>query len=74
MCVCVCSMVLLVSPDEDVLPEVQSLSEQLGSSQYSSRDITIQLVLRCFQSALGAKDNLGALHAALKVLNKTFNS
>lgn len=59
-------MVLLVSPDEDVLPEVQSLSEQLGSSQYSSRDITIQLVLRCLQSALGVKDNLGALHAALK--------
>lgn len=69
---CVCSVVLLVSPDEGILPEVQSLSQQLRSSQFSNRDVTIQLVLHCFQSVLGAKGNRGDLHAALQVLDKRF--
>uniref|UniRef100_A0AAQ5XZ40 Phosphoinositide 3-kinase regulatory subunit 5 n=1 Tax=Amphiprion ocellaris TaxID=80972 RepID=A0AAQ5XZ40_AMPOC len=50
--------VLLVSPDDDVPPEVQSVSEQLTSTQQSSRDITISLILHSFQAALGSEHNL----------------
>lgn len=73
LCVYVCSVVLLVSPDEDILPEVQSVSEHLSSSQFSNRDVTVQLVLRCFQSVLGAKGNLEDLYAVLQVLGKSSN-
>ncbi|KAF3700557.1 Phosphoinositide 3-kinase regulatory subunit 5 [Channa argus] len=45
--------VLLVSPDEDVPPEVQSVSEKLSSSHQSSRDVTVALILHSFQAALG---------------------
>uniref|UniRef100_A0AAQ6APZ6 Phosphoinositide 3-kinase regulatory subunit 5 n=1 Tax=Amphiprion ocellaris TaxID=80972 RepID=A0AAQ6APZ6_AMPOC len=58
--------VLLVSPDDDVPPEVQSVSEQLTSTQQSSRDITISLILHSFQAALGSEHNLQALHNALQ--------
>nr|XP_046271005.1 phosphoinositide 3-kinase regulatory subunit 5-like isoform X2 [Scatophagus argus] len=57
--------VLLVSPDEDVPPEVQSVSEQLSSTQHSSRDVTIILILHSLQAALGTKHDLQALHTAL---------
>lgn len=66
-------MVLLVSPDEDILPEVQSVSERLCSTQLSNRDVTVLLILRCFQSVLGAEHALGALHVALLVLDKSLN-
>ncbi|XP_068575242.1 phosphoinositide 3-kinase regulatory subunit 5-like [Cebidichthys violaceus] len=58
--------VLLVNPDEDVPPEVQSVSEQLSSTQHSNRDATIVLIQRCFQAALGAHRDQRALHTALQ--------
>ncbi|XP_029294031.1 phosphoinositide 3-kinase regulatory subunit 5-like isoform X2 [Cottoperca gobio] len=56
--------VLLVSPDEDVPPEVQSVSEQLISTQHSNIDVT--LILHGFQAALGTKHDLQALRTALQ--------
>ncbi|XP_059203581.1 phosphoinositide 3-kinase regulatory subunit 5-like isoform X2 [Centropristis striata] len=58
--------VLLVSPDEDVPPEVQSASEKLSTTQHSSRDITITLILHAFQAALGTGHDLQALHTVLQ--------
>ncbi|XP_031726853.1 phosphoinositide 3-kinase regulatory subunit 5-like isoform X1 [Anarrhichthys ocellatus] len=58
--------VLLVNPDEHVPPEVQSVSEQLSSTQHSSRDATIVLILHSFQAALGASRDQRALHTALQ--------
>ncbi|KAM9844140.1 phosphoinositide 3-kinase regulatory subunit 5-like isoform 2-T2 [Aulostomus maculatus] len=58
--------VLLVSPDEDIASEVQSVSEQLSSIQQSSRDITIALILHGFQAALGTKHDLSGLHNTLQ--------
>lgn len=63
--------VLLVSPDEDVPPEVQSVSEQLSSTVSSIRDVTITLIQHSFQAVLGTKHNLQALHAALQVTTNT---
>lgn len=63
----VCSTVLLVSPDDDVPTEVQSVSEQLSASQHCSRDVTITLILHSFQAALGTKHDLQELHKALQV-------
>ncbi|XP_041812743.1 phosphoinositide 3-kinase regulatory subunit 5-like isoform X2 [Chelmon rostratus] len=58
--------VLLVSPDEDVPPEVQSVSERLSSTHQSSRDIAIILILHGFQAALGTKHDLQELYTALQ--------
>ncbi|KAI3360150.1 hypothetical protein L3Q82_014469 [Scortum barcoo] len=58
--------VLLVSPDEDVPPEVQSVSEQLSGTKHSKRDVTIVLIMQGFQAVLGSKHDLKALHAALQ--------
>lgn len=58
--------VLLVSPDEDVPPEVQSVSEQLSSTHSSSRDVSITLILHGIQAALGSKCDLRALRTALQ--------
>lgn len=58
--------VLLVSPDDDVPTEVQSVSEQLSVSQHCSRDVTITLILHSFQAALGTKHDLQELHKALQ--------
>eukprot|EP00064_Thunnus_orientalis_P003446 superscaffoldBa00000280_g3455 len=58
--------VLLLSPDEDVPPEVQSVSEQLSSTQQSNRDVTVTLILHGFQAALGTKYDLHALRIALE--------
>ncbi|XP_074553265.1 phosphoinositide 3-kinase regulatory subunit 5-like isoform X2 [Halichoeres trimaculatus] len=44
---------LLVSPDEDVPQEVQSVSEQLSRTQNSSKDVSILLILQGFQAVLG---------------------
>ncbi|XP_034567365.1 phosphoinositide 3-kinase regulatory subunit 5-like isoform X2 [Notolabrus celidotus] len=58
---------LLVSPDEDVPQEVQSVSEQLSRTQNSSRDVAILLILQGFQAVLGPqKLDLPALHDALQ--------
>ncbi|XP_069005546.1 phosphoinositide 3-kinase regulatory subunit 5-like [Embiotoca jacksoni] len=59
-------MVLLVSPDDDVPLEVQSVSEQLSTTHHSNRDITVTLILHSFQAALGTKHDLQALHTALQ--------
>lgn len=67
-------MVLLVSPDEDIPLEVQSVSEQLSRTQLSSRDVAILLILHCFQAALGPDHNRQALHTALQVTNHSLNS
>ncbi|XP_060946280.1 phosphoinositide 3-kinase regulatory subunit 5-like [Limanda limanda] len=58
--------VLLVSPEEDVPPEVQLVSEQLSSTQSSNRDVLTTLILHSFQAVLGTKYDLQALHAALQ--------
>ncbi|XP_051904734.1 phosphoinositide 3-kinase regulatory subunit 5-like [Hippocampus zosterae] len=60
------TIVLLVSPDEDVPPEVQSVSKQLSVSHHSKRDITITLILHSFQAALGTKIHLLGLRDALQ--------
>lgn len=66
-------MVLLVSPDEEVPLEVQNVSEQLSSTELSSREVSITLVLHCFQAALGTKYNLQALRTALQVTDQSAN-
>ncbi|XP_040918251.1 phosphoinositide 3-kinase regulatory subunit 5-like isoform X2 [Toxotes jaculatrix] len=58
--------VLLVSPDEDIPPEVQSVSEQLSSTQPSNRDVTVTLIRHSFQATLGNKYDLQALHTLLQ--------
>ncbi|XP_074511663.1 phosphoinositide 3-kinase regulatory subunit 5-like isoform X2 [Sebastes fasciatus] len=59
--------VLLVSPDEDVPPEVQSVSEQLSSTKHSSsREVTTVLILHAFQAALGTDHDMQGLHAVLQ--------
>ncbi|KAM6905472.1 phosphoinositide 3-kinase regulatory subunit 5-like [Xenentodon cancila] len=58
-------MVLLVSPDNDIPPEVELASEQLSTTHHSSRDVTITLILHSFQAVLGPKHDLHALHGAL---------
>ncbi|KAA8585642.1 hypothetical protein FQN60_004336 [Etheostoma spectabile] len=58
--------VLLVSPDEDVPLEVQSVSEQLGCTAPSSRDVAILLIVHGFQATLGTDHDPQALHAALQ--------
>ncbi|XP_034046741.1 phosphoinositide 3-kinase regulatory subunit 5-like isoform X2 [Thalassophryne amazonica] len=55
--------VLLLSPDEDVPPEVYSISQQ---PRCSRRDVTISLILHCFQAALGSKVDLRAIRTALQ--------
>ncbi|XP_051244350.1 phosphoinositide 3-kinase regulatory subunit 5 isoform X1 [Dicentrarchus labrax] len=57
--------VLLVCPDEDVPPEIQSVSEQLSSTQHSNRDVTIILLLHSFKAAL-TKHGLQGLQTALQ--------
>ena len=68
------SMVLLVSPDEDIPLELQSVSEQLSRTQLSSRDVAILLILHCFQAALGPDNNRQGLHIALQVTSHSLNS
>ena len=69
-CVCSIRTVLLLSPDEDIPQEVQSVSEQLSSTKQSNRDVTITLILQGFQSALGTKYDLNELRVALQVNNQ----
>ncbi|XP_058509638.1 phosphoinositide 3-kinase regulatory subunit 5-like [Solea solea] len=59
-------MVLLVSSDEDVPPEVQSVSEQLSGTQFSSRDVIITVLQHSFQAVLGKRHELQPLLAALQ--------
>ncbi|KAM9345906.1 phosphoinositide 3-kinase regulatory subunit 5-like [Symphorus nematophorus] len=58
--------VLLVSPDEDVPPEVQSVSEKLSNTQHSDRDVIITLILHSIQAVLGSKHDLQGLHNVLQ--------
>ncbi|KAJ4932756.1 hypothetical protein JOQ06_011171 [Pogonophryne albipinna] len=58
--------VLLVGPVEDVPPEVQSVSDQLISSQHSCRDVSVLLILHAFQAALGSNQKLQTLRCALQ--------
>ncbi|XP_033826650.1 phosphoinositide 3-kinase regulatory subunit 5-like [Periophthalmus magnuspinnatus] len=57
--------VLLVSPEEDIPPEVQCASVQLSTSQSYSRDISISLILQALQAARGDVD-LPVVHSALQ--------
>lgn len=69
-CVCVCDCirtVLLMSPGEDVPPELLSVSEQLSGVCHSQRDTSITLIKHAFQAALGTKYPLQILHHALQV-------
>lgn len=59
--------VLLVSPDEDAPPEVQSVFKQLSGTHPCNRDVTLTLIQHSFQAALGSKHNLQALNATLQV-------
>ncbi|KAF1379130.1 hypothetical protein PFLUV_G00172880 [Perca fluviatilis] len=58
--------VMLVSPDEDVPPEVQSVVEQLSGTAPSSRDVAVLLIVHGFQAALGTDHDPQALHTALQ--------
>ncbi|XP_062294650.1 phosphoinositide 3-kinase regulatory subunit 5-like [Scomber scombrus] len=58
--------VLLLSPDEDIPLEIQSVSEQLSSTKQSDRDVTVTLILQGFQAALGTKYDLHELRVALQ--------
>ncbi|KAM3598156.1 uncharacterized protein V6R79_014394 [Siganus canaliculatus] len=58
--------VLLLSPDDDVPAEIQSVSEQLSSSRHSGRDVAITLILHGFQAVLGPEQDRQELHAALQ--------
>ncbi|XP_077475237.1 phosphoinositide 3-kinase regulatory subunit 5-like isoform X2 [Stigmatopora argus] len=60
-------MVLLVSPDEDISPEIQSVSKQLSASHQSRRDIITTLILQSFQAVLGTKIHLQRLRDALQM-------
>uniref|UniRef100_A0A673BLK3 Phosphoinositide 3-kinase regulatory subunit 5 n=1 Tax=Sphaeramia orbicularis TaxID=375764 RepID=A0A673BLK3_9TELE len=62
--------VLLVSPDEDIPAEVQSVSDQLSNIQHTNRDVIITLIIHAFQAALGTKLDLQLLHTALQVINR----
>ncbi|KAF7666371.1 hypothetical protein LDENG_00109550 [Lucifuga dentata] len=57
---------LLVSPDQDMAPQVQAVSEQLSSTRCSHRDAAVSLILHAFQATLGAKHNLQTLHDVLQ--------
>nr|XP_054606724.1 phosphoinositide 3-kinase regulatory subunit 5 [Nothobranchius furzeri] len=59
-------MVLLVSPDDEVPPEVQLASEQLSTVRNSTRDILTTLILHTFQAAFGTSHDLHALHTSLQ--------
>ncbi|XP_041832638.1 phosphoinositide 3-kinase regulatory subunit 5-like [Melanotaenia boesemani] len=59
-------MVLMLNPDDEVPPEVQSASMQLSTTHHSSRDITTTLILHSFQAALGPKHDLKALQTSLQ--------
>ncbi|XP_077590739.1 phosphoinositide 3-kinase regulatory subunit 5-like [Stigmatopora nigra] len=60
-------MVLLVSPDENISPEIQSVCKQLSASHQSRRDVITTLILQSFQAALGGKIHLQRLRDALQV-------
>lgn len=70
MCMSSIRTVLLLSPDEDVPPEVQSVSEQLSSTQQSDRDVTVTLILHSLQAVLGIKYDLHVLRVALQVTDQ----
>ncbi|CAL1588501.1 unnamed protein product [Knipowitschia caucasica] len=57
--------ILLVSADDDIPPEVQSVSIQLSTSQCCSRDICITLILQALQASHGPVD-MPTLHSALQ--------
>ncbi|XP_024920205.1 phosphoinositide 3-kinase regulatory subunit 5-like isoform X2 [Cynoglossus semilaevis] len=60
-------MVLLVSPDEDVPPEVRSVSRQLSSSSpSSSTDVMVTLLHHSFQAVLGSDQDLQGLLSSLQ--------
>ncbi|XP_028311697.1 phosphoinositide 3-kinase regulatory subunit 5-like [Gouania willdenowi] len=59
-------VVLLVSPDDDVLPEVQFMSQHLCGPHHSSRDPTLTLILHSFQAALGPTPDLMELCSAMQ--------
>ncbi|XP_029014362.1 phosphoinositide 3-kinase regulatory subunit 5-like isoform X5 [Betta splendens] len=58
--------VLLLNPEEDVPPEVRSVSDQLSGSQQSSSDVASTLIQHGLQAVLGAKHDPRALHAVLQ--------
>ncbi|XP_072225476.1 phosphoinositide 3-kinase regulatory subunit 5-like isoform X1 [Leuresthes tenuis] len=59
-------MVLMLSPDDEDPPEVQSASVQLSTTHHSSSDIRTTLILHSFQAALGNKHDQQALRTALQ--------
>lgn len=59
-----------MSPDDDVPPEVQLVSEKLSSTQRSNDDVTITLILHSFQAALGTKHDLKELRSVLQVSSR----
>ncbi|KAM9391717.1 phosphoinositide 3-kinase regulatory subunit 5-like [Pholidichthys leucotaenia] len=59
-------IVMLVSPDDDIPPEVQTVSKQLSATKHSSRDITITLILHSLQAVLGPKYDMQTILSALQ--------
>ncbi|XP_041672656.1 phosphoinositide 3-kinase regulatory subunit 5-like [Cheilinus undulatus] len=57
---------LLVSPEDDLPQEVQSVSERLSRTKNSSRDVSVLLILQGCQAALGPTLDLQALYNVLQ--------
>lgn len=67
------SMVLLANPDGDDPLEVPKVSQQLNEAQYSNREVSIVLILHCFQAALSATYDWKALQTTLQVTDYYLN-
>lgn len=61
------SMVLLANPDGDDPLEVHKVFQQLNATQHSNREVSIILILRCFQAALSVTYDWEALRTTLQV-------
>lgn len=67
------SMVLLANPDGDDRLEVHKISQQLNAGQSSNREVSIALILHCFQAALSTTYDWKALHTTLQVTDYYLN-
>lgn len=67
------SMVLLANPDGDDPPEVHKAFQQLNDTQHSNREVSIVLILHCFQAALSVTYDWKALRTTLQVTDCYLN-
>lgn len=67
------SMVLLANPNSDDSLEVNKVSQQLNTGQHSSREVSIVLIMHCFQAALSTTYDWKALRTTLQVTDHYLN-